>query len=83
MPFNLFLKGLYRMPSVLKLTAVESTVLPFRPVIAWPRPFCVDLQEATFATIRTFLETFCCGFDEETPPAPFHSHRYSRNGLLK
>ena len=46
-----------------------------RPVVVWQKPFCVDLQEATFATIRTFLENFCCSFDEENPPAPFHSHR--------
>lgn len=60
--------------------SVAWTALPTdRPVIAWQRPFCVDLQEATFATIRTFLETFCCGFDEETPPAPFHSHREHRH----
>ncbi|XP_048738015.2 probable E3 ubiquitin-protein ligase HERC1 isoform X3 [Ostrea edulis] len=56
------------------------TALPTdRPVVAWQRPFCVDLQEATFATIRTFLENFCSGFDEETPPAPFYSHREHRH----
>nr|XP_022329995.1 probable E3 ubiquitin-protein ligase HERC1 isoform X2 [Crassostrea virginica] len=60
--------------------SVAWTAVPTdRPVVVWQKPFCVDLQEATFATIRTFLENFCCSFDEENPPAPFHSHREHRH----
>lgn len=83
MLFNLFLKGLYRMLSVLKLIVVELIVLFFRLVIAWSRFFCVDLQEVTFVIIRIFLEIFCCGFDEEILFVFFYLYRYLRNGLLK
>jgi len=42
-----------------------------RHVIPWHRPFCVDLQEATFSTMRSFLEHYCTGFDRESPLPPF------------
>ncbi|XP_035829751.1 probable E3 ubiquitin-protein ligase HERC1 isoform X3 [Aplysia californica] len=55
--------------------SVAITALPYdRQVIAWHRPFCVDLQEATFAVLNTFLERYCDGFDAEEPPLPFASH---------
>lgn len=40
---------------------------------SWHRPFCVDLQEATFLIFRLFLERYCDGFDASEPPPPFPS----------
>ncbi|GFR70953.1 HECT and RLD domain-containing E3 ubiquitin protein ligase family member 1, partial [Elysia marginata] len=57
-----------------------TTALPYdRQVIAWHRPFCVDLQEATFSVLSTFLENYCGGFDHPYPPPPFstkHQHQH-------
>nr|KAG5688183.1 hypothetical protein BaRGS_021374 [Batillaria attramentaria] len=54
--------------------SVAWTALPSdRHVIAWHRPFCVDLQEATFAMLCSFLERYCDGFDVADPPPPFTS----------
>ena len=53
---------------MLSLTVVH---VGYRQVVAWHRPFCVDLQEATFSLLRTFLERYCDGFDAEHPPPPF------------
>ena len=50
-------------------------IIFFRHVIAWQRPFCVDLQEATFATLCSFLERYCDGFDAPDPPPPFTSRQ--------
>lgn len=48
------------------------TTLPTdRQVIAWHRPFCVDLQETTFTLLRTFLERYCTDFDQRDTIAPF------------
>lgn len=47
----------------------------FRQVVAWHRPFCVDLQEGTFALLRSFLEGYCQGFDSPNPPPPFPTAR--------
>lgn len=44
--------------------------------MAWHRPFCVDLEESTFTYLRNFLESYCDGIENETPPAPFLSKRY-------
>ncbi|XP_052100156.1 probable E3 ubiquitin-protein ligase HERC1 isoform X2 [Mytilus californianus] len=52
--------------------SVAWTSLPIdRHVIPWHRPFCVDLQEATFSTMRSFLEHFCTGFSSDSPLPPF------------
>jgi len=39
----------------------------------WHRPFCVDLQEATFNLLRQFVERYCSRFDDAAPPSPFPS----------
>ncbi|XP_054287973.1 probable E3 ubiquitin-protein ligase HERC1 [Macrosteles quadrilineatus] len=55
--------------------SVVWTSLPTdRSVITWHRPFCVDLQEASFSLMRSFLEKYCESFQAE-PPAPFPSNR--------
>lgn len=48
----------------------------FRQLVAWHRPFCVDLEESTFTYLRNFLESYCDGIGDDTPPAPFLSKRY-------
>jgi len=48
-----------------------SYVLFFRQVVTWHRPFCVDLQEGTFSLLRSFLETYCSGFNQDSCPPPF------------
>ncbi|XP_069137757.1 probable E3 ubiquitin-protein ligase HERC1 isoform X1 [Argopecten irradians] len=67
--------------------SVAWTSLPTdRHVVAWHRPFCVDLQEATFATLRSFLEHYCDGFDQDKPPKPFttkHDHHHFVQLCLK
>ncbi|KAH0619794.1 hypothetical protein JD844_014057 [Phrynosoma platyrhinos] len=36
------------------------TALPRdRQVVAWHRPYCVDLEESTFSHLRSFLEQYC------------------------
>lgn len=50
-----------------------------RHIVAMHRPFCVDLQETTFATLRSFLEHYCHSFGTESPPAPFKAHRCDIN----
>lgn len=47
-----------------------------RQLVAWHRPFCVDLEESTFTYLRNFLESYCDGIGNDTPPAPFLSKRY-------
>ncbi|KAL1139382.1 hypothetical protein AAG570_006366 [Ranatra chinensis] len=42
-------------------------------VVTWHRPFCVDLKEATFSLLLSFLETYCQTFDSDNQP-PFGSH---------
>lgn len=46
-----------------------------RQLVAWHRPFCVDLEESTFTYLRSFLERYCDGIGGEMPPAPFPSKR--------
>uniref|UniRef100_A0A4W3J8I3 HECT-type E3 ubiquitin transferase n=1 Tax=Callorhinchus milii TaxID=7868 RepID=A0A4W3J8I3_CALMI len=46
-----------------------------RQLVAWHRPFCVDLEESTFTYLRTFLEQYCDGINSEVPPLPFSSQR--------
>ncbi|XP_028317880.1 probable E3 ubiquitin-protein ligase HERC1 [Gouania willdenowi] len=59
-------------------TAVPSD----RHLVAWHRPFCVDLEESTFAYLRNFLESFCDGISNDSPPAPFLSKRDHHHFLL-
>ncbi|XP_078541321.1 putative E3 ubiquitin-protein ligase HERC1 isoform X2 [Lissotriton helveticus] len=52
------------------------TALPRdRQVVAWHRPYCVDLEESTFSHLRTFLERYCEKINSEIPPLPFPSSR--------
>ncbi|XP_053720543.1 probable E3 ubiquitin-protein ligase HERC1 isoform X1 [Synchiropus splendidus] len=52
------------------------TALPRdRQVVAWHRPYCVDLEESTFSHLRSFLECYCDGINSEAPPPPFPSSR--------
>ncbi|KAK7467957.1 hypothetical protein BaRGS_00036800 [Batillaria attramentaria] len=63
--------------------SVAWTALPSdRHVIAWHRPFCVDLQEATFAMLCSFLERYCDGFDVADPPPPFTSRQQHHHFVL-
>ncbi|XP_041034512.1 probable E3 ubiquitin-protein ligase HERC1 isoform X1 [Carcharodon carcharias] len=58
------------------------TALPRdRQVVAWHRPYCVDLEESTFSHLRSFLEWYCDGINSEVPPLPFPSSREHHNFL--
>ncbi|KAK7896525.1 hypothetical protein WMY93_021850 [Mugilogobius chulae] len=65
--------------SIQQITAGTShslawTAVPTdRQLVAWHRPFCVDLEESTFVYLRNFLENYCNGIESDTPPAPFLS----------
>lgn len=54
-----------------------------RQVVAWHRPYCVDLEESTFSHLRSFLEQYCDKINSEVPPLPFPSSRYLFPGLLQ
>ncbi|XP_076465936.1 putative E3 ubiquitin-protein ligase HERC1 isoform X3 [Babylonia areolata] len=63
--------------------SVAWTAMPSdRHVIAWHRPFCVDLQEPTFASLCSFLERYCDGFDAVDPPPPFTSSQQHHHFVL-
>ncbi|XP_075899766.1 putative E3 ubiquitin-protein ligase HERC1 isoform X1 [Nelusetta ayraudi] len=74
--------------SIQQITAGTShslawTAVPTdRQLVAWHRPFCVDLEESTFSYLRNFLEGYCDGIENETPPAPFISKRDHHQFLL-
>ncbi|XP_062868147.1 probable E3 ubiquitin-protein ligase HERC1 [Trichomycterus rosablanca] len=74
--------------SVQQITAGTShslawTAVPTdRQLVAWHRPFCVDLEESTFAYLRSFLERYCDGIGEDTPPVPFSSKREHQQFVL-
>ncbi|XP_066448386.1 probable E3 ubiquitin-protein ligase HERC1 isoform X1 [Eleutherodactylus coqui] len=52
------------------------TALPRdRQVVAWHRPYCVDLEESTFFHLRSFLERYCEKINSDVPPSPFPSSR--------
>uniref|UniRef100_A0AAZ3RI90 HECT-type E3 ubiquitin transferase n=1 Tax=Oncorhynchus tshawytscha TaxID=74940 RepID=A0AAZ3RI90_ONCTS len=58
------------------------TALPRdRQVVAWHRPYCVDLEESTFSHLRSFLERYCDGINSEVPPLPFPSSWEHHNFL--
>ncbi|MGH0120210.1 UNVERIFIED_CONTAM: hypothetical protein FKN15_006371 [Acipenser sinensis] len=58
------------------------TALPRdRQVVAWHRPYCVDLEESTFSHLRSFLERYCDGINSDIPPLPFPSSREHHNFL--
>ncbi|TUG88269.1 putative E3 ubiquitin-protein ligase HERC1 [Bagarius yarrelli] len=58
------------------------TALPRdRQVVAWHRPYCVDLEESTFAHLRFFLERYCEGINNKVPPLPFPSSKEHHNFL--
>ncbi|XP_078812489.1 putative E3 ubiquitin-protein ligase HERC1 isoform X5 [Oryzias latipes] len=59
-------------------TAVPSD----RQLVAWHRPFCVDLEESTFTYLRNFLESYCDGISNDTPPPPFVSKRDHHHFLM-
>lgn len=54
-------------------------MLSSRQVVAWHRPYCVDLEESTFSHLRSFLERYCDKINSEIPPLPFPSSRYVVN----
>lgn len=74
--------------SIQQITAGTShslawTAVPTdRQLVAWHRPFCVDLEESTFVYLRNFLENYCDGIENITPPAPFLSKRDHHQFLL-
>ncbi|KAI1904845.1 hypothetical protein AGOR_G00009860 [Albula goreensis] len=74
--------------SIQQITAGTShslawTAVPTdRQLVAWHRPFCVDLEESTFAYLRSFLERYCDGISCDTPPAPFPSKREHHQFVL-
>ncbi|KAK1176357.1 putative E3 ubiquitin-protein ligase HERC1 isoform X1 [Acipenser oxyrinchus oxyrinchus] len=53
-----------------------------RQLVAWHRPFCVDLEESTFAYLRNFLERYCDGINSDVPPPPFPSQREHHQFVL-
>nr|XP_033775643.1 probable E3 ubiquitin-protein ligase HERC1 isoform X2 [Geotrypetes seraphini] len=58
------------------------TALPRdRQVVAWHRPYCVDLEESTFSHLRSFLERYCDKINSDVPPPPFPSSREHHNFL--
>ncbi|XP_054985114.1 probable E3 ubiquitin-protein ligase HERC1 [Sorex araneus] len=58
------------------------TALPRdRQVVAWHRPYCVDLEESTFSHLRSFLERYCDRINSDVPPLPFPSSREHHNFL--
>ncbi|XP_026209987.1 probable E3 ubiquitin-protein ligase HERC1 isoform X7 [Anabas testudineus] len=74
--------------SIQQITAGTShslawTAVPTdRQLVAWHRPFCVDLEESTFTYLRNFLESYCDGIENDTPPPPFLSKRDHHQFLL-
>ncbi|KAM9794366.1 putative E3 ubiquitin-protein ligase HERC1 isoform 3-T6 [Syngnathus typhle] len=74
--------------SIQQITAGTShslawTAVPTdRQLVAWHRPFCVDLEESTFAYLRSFLESYCDGIGDDSPPAPFLSKREHHQFIL-
>ncbi|XP_057674688.1 probable E3 ubiquitin-protein ligase HERC1 isoform X1 [Corythoichthys intestinalis] len=74
--------------SIQQITAGTShslawTAVPTdRQLVAWHRPFCVDLEESTFTYLRSFLESYCDGIGDDTPPAPFLSQREHHQFIL-
>ncbi|XP_030623810.1 probable E3 ubiquitin-protein ligase HERC1 [Chanos chanos] len=74
--------------SIQQITAGTShslawTAVPTdRQLVAWHRPFCVDLEESTFTYLRSFLERYCDGISTDTPPAPFSSKKEHQQFVL-
>ncbi|KAM8827696.1 putative E3 ubiquitin-protein ligase HERC1 isoform 4-T4 [Spinachia spinachia] len=74
--------------SIQQITAGTSHSLAWtadptdRQLVAWHRPFCVDLEESTFTYLRNFLESYCDGIGNDTPPAPFLSKRDQHQFIL-
>ncbi|XP_063334410.1 probable E3 ubiquitin-protein ligase HERC1 isoform X1 [Pelmatolapia mariae] len=74
--------------SIQQITAGTShslawTAVPTdRQLVAWHRPFCVDLEESTFTYLRNFLESYCDGISNDTPPAPFVCKRDHHHFIL-
>ncbi|MGH0117414.1 UNVERIFIED_CONTAM: hypothetical protein FKN15_034601 [Acipenser sinensis] len=58
-----------------------TALLRDRQVVAWHRPYCVDLEESTFSHLRSFLERYCDGINSDIPPLPFPSSREHHNFL--
>lgn len=58
------------------LAQLSSDLVFSRQLVAWHRPFCVDLEESTFTYLRNFLESYCDGIGDDNPPPPFLSKRY-------
>ncbi|XP_032830981.2 putative E3 ubiquitin-protein ligase HERC1 isoform X4 [Petromyzon marinus] len=59
------------------------TALPTdRQVVAWHRPFCVDLEESTFSHLRSFLEHYYDRINSDVPPTPFPTSREHHHFVL-
>ncbi|XP_063108505.1 probable E3 ubiquitin-protein ligase HERC1 [Cavia porcellus] len=43
-----------------------------RQVVAWHRPYCVDLEESTISHLRSFLERYCDKINSEILPCLSH-----------
>ncbi|KAI7795921.1 putative E3 ubiquitin-protein ligase HERC1-like [Triplophysa rosa] len=74
--------------SIQQITAGTShslawTAVPTdRQLVAWHRPFCVDLEESTFTYLCSFLERYSDSVSGDTPPAPFSSKREHHQFVL-
>eukprot|EP00066_Takifugu_rubripes_P013620 XP_011602886.1 PREDICTED: probable E3 ubiquitin-protein ligase HERC1 isoform X2 [Takifugu rubripes] len=74
--------------SIQQITAGTShslawTAVPTdRQLVAWHRPFCVDLEESTFTYLCNFLKCYCDGLENDTPPTPFLSKRDHQQFIL-
>ncbi|XP_065100040.1 probable E3 ubiquitin-protein ligase HERC1 isoform X2 [Paramisgurnus dabryanus] len=74
--------------SIQQITAGTShslawTAVPTdRQLVAWHRPFCVDLEESTFTYLRSFLERYSDSISGDIPPAPFPSKREHHQFVL-
>ncbi|XP_035383560.1 probable E3 ubiquitin-protein ligase HERC1 isoform X3 [Electrophorus electricus] len=74
--------------SIQQITAGTShslawTAVPTdRQLVAWHRPYCVDLEESTFTYLRSFLERYCDSISRDTPPPPFSSKREHHQFVL-
>ncbi|XP_029920656.1 probable E3 ubiquitin-protein ligase HERC1 isoform X2 [Myripristis murdjan] len=74
--------------SIQQITAGTShslawTAVPTdRQLVAWHRPFCVDLEESTFTYLRNFLERYCDDIGNDMPPPPFVSKREHHQFIL-
>uniref|UniRef100_A0A8C9YIS1 HECT-type E3 ubiquitin transferase n=1 Tax=Sander lucioperca TaxID=283035 RepID=A0A8C9YIS1_SANLU len=74
--------------SIQQITAGTShslawTAVPTdRQLVAWHRPFCVDLEESTFTYLRNFLESYCDALISSNELKPLTFNRDHHQFLL-